>query len=713
MKPHRDKIKRVLPGLLIGLFIFLALAADRAPAKKFLFSTETKGIWSLFRLESLDFRAPLPDAVVAYPFQSLPYMLSLKTVHSFVPDRLFALRLVSVLSAVFSLVFIYLIARILISRSAAIVALFFLVTGSAYLETSRAFGYVPLSHSASLLAILFAVIAWDRNDRGLWAALSGAAGYLLLYFYAPMRITAIPLIILIYLSSGRGRWRRLLLFGGVFVGLLVGIGLFQRGHSGLILRILQFGRWDEYTGHGTTPFILSQFVTHLRVHIPVMLGYLFNLNRIPFVTQWTPGAEYSRLFHTAFIPFWVTGLAVCGLRRKRGDIIVLLMMTWFILSRLPAHGIWPRRVIDILYPLSLLVGVGVTFIYSCLVRVLSGRNRRIWAGVVLGIFLLSVGFSEARYFLFELAPPSPNVSAETLSEIGDFLSDRLETNHMVAFPYYCHSFVVGNKYLINRLKGDEIVRSVNTIGPPPQFPSISEMLNRYMVASVVTDKSLTFIHCAPVSKDFYPALNWADEYFPESLSRTEIAGGLFEVFTFTPPDSVSANLIASENPAVRLSGGPIPAPAAFGREELVFDYWPRVFFDVEIWPSREGDPPWIVFDFGDDNRKILRGILASPPGDHNASRPDRFIRQAVVSAGTDGENWEELRRIRGDLVSGLPRKAYQWAIPGDRPFRYYRLEFFDDDNRPANSVTLRNLWLLESEDHRVGQFYQTEVIGGD
>ena len=44
-KPLSDSVKRLLPALLIGLFIFLALAADRAPAKKFLFSTETKGIW--------------------------------------------------------------------------------------------------------------------------------------------------------------------------------------------------------------------------------------------------------------------------------------------------------------------------------------------------------------------------------------------------------------------------------------------------------------------------------------------------------------------------------------------------------------------------------------------------------------------------------------------------------------------------------------------
>lgn len=503
------------------------------------------------------------------------------------------------------------------------------------------------------------------------------------------------------------------MFGGVFVGLLVGIGLFQRGHSGLILRILQFGRWCEYTGYETRPFIFSQFITHVRIHIPVMLGYLFNLNRIQFVTQWTPGSEYSRLFHSAYIPFWIIGLAVCGLRRKRGDIIVLLMTAWFIFSRLPAHGIWPRRVIDILYPLSLLVGVGVTFFYSCLVRVFAGRNCRRWASVVLGLFLLAVGSSEARLFLFELAPPQPNVSAETLAEVGNFLHNRLKNNHMVTFPYYCNSFVVGNKYLVNRLKGDEIVRSVNIIGPPPSFPPIWRMLTRYMAASILTGKPLTFIHCAPISGDFQPAMDWSNRYFPGALARAEIAEGIFEVLTFNPPADVSTNLIASERPAVRVSGGPVPEPQPFARWELVFDYWRRASFNVEIWPSLEGDPPWIVFDFSDDNRKIPRGLLAMPPGDRTSSRPDRFIRQAVISASSDGESWEELRRIRGDRVSTRPWQAYLWTIPGDRPFRYYRLEFFDDDNRPARSVKMSNIWLLESENHYVGELYRIEVVACD
>lgn len=704
------KLERLLPVLLILLFVVLALAADRTPAKKILFSTETKAVWTFFRFDSVDLRNPLPDAVVAYPWQSIPYMLLLRTVHSVVPDRLQASRLASVLAAAAGLVFIYLIARMLTSRWAAAAALFFLVTGSAYVETARAFGYVSFSHAASLLAVLLAVTAEVRGGRWLWVSLSAAASYLLLHVYAPMRVTAIPLIGLIYLTSGRDRWRKLLLFAGVFLSLVVGIGMFQRGGPGLILRIFQFGRWNEYIGDETTPFIAAQLVKHLREHTPVVLGYLFNLKRVVFTTQWTPGAEYSRLFHSAYIPFWIIGLIVCLIRRRRGDAIVLLMLFALVLSRMVSHGIWPRRFVDVLYPLALLVGVGVTAVFSWMMRFLPGSFRRILPPVLLGGFLLSVGFSEVRHFLSVVSRPPREVSAATLSGIGDFLFGRLEEDHLVTFPYYCHPYVTGNRYLVNRLREEQIVRSVNLTGPPGSAPSLSEMLTRYMAASILTGKTLTFIHCTPIAEDFREGMDWASQHFPGSVTVSGIADGDFEVLTFTPPVDASPNLIASEKPAIRLSGGPEPAPRPFPKKQINFDYWRRASFDVEIRPDQKGGATWMIIDFGEGNLRVPRALLAAPPGDNITVRPELFIRQAVISASVDDRNWEVLGRVRGDRVTHHPGRSYRWPLAGDRPFRYYRLEFFDDAGRPADSVRLLNLWLLESENRHLEELYGTRII---
>ncbi len=710
MKKVFSKLERLLPVLLILLFVVLALAADRTPAKKILFSTETKAVWTFFRFDSVDLRSPLPDAVVAYPWQSIPYMLLLRTVHSLVPDRLAASRLTSIISASAGLVLIYLIARMLTSRLAAIAALFFLVTGSAYVETARAFGYVSFSHAAALLAVFFAVTAEVRGGRWLWVSLSAASSYLLLHVYAPMRITAIPLIGLIYLTSGRDRWRRLLLFTGVFLVLVVGVGLLQRGGPGLILRIFQFGRWDEYIGDETRPFIASQLVKHLREHIPVVLGYLFNLKRVVFTTQWTPGAEYSRLYHSAYIPFWVIGLAVCLFRRRRGDVIVLMMLGTLILSRMASHGIWPRRIVDILYPLALLVGIGVTAAYSWLARFSAGRTRGVLAPVLIGGYLLAAGLGEVRHFLLEISPPPRAVSAETLSEIGDFLAARLERNHMVTFPYYCHPYVTGNRYLVNRLQEEQIVRSVNLTGPEGIAPSLSEMLTRYMAASILTGKPLTFIHCTPIAEDFREGIDWARRNFPGAVTVFEIAGGDFEVLTFAPPPGLSPNLIASERPGIRLSGGPEPRPRPFPKEQINFDYWRRASFDVEIRPDRAGGATWMVLDFGEGNRRVPRALLAAPPGDNITVRPALFLRQAVISASSDGREWEVLGRMGGDRVDHRPGRSYRWPVPGDRPFRYYCLEFFDDEGKPAESVRLVNLWLLESENRHLEELYGTRVI---
>lgn len=701
VKAMFNSFNRLLPVILIGFFVVLSLAADIAPAKKFYFVYETEGMKPFFRLETTDFRGPLPLCPVTYSYSSLPYLLLLKAVHANVADRLLSLRLVSVLTGSAGLICFYLIGKSLLSRSAALVGAFFLVANPAFLETARAFGYVSLSHMTALLAFLFAVIAGRGKKWWLWVLFSAVSSYLLLYLYAPMRLATIPLIILCFVVSGKGWWRKILIYGGVFIGILIGVGFFQSRSVGLVSRILQSNYSDEYIGSETSPVVIEQLARHVKMNIPVLFGYLLNLKRTVFTTGWAPAAQNSRLFHSAYIPFWIIGLIVCGCRRRRGDIIVLLMLAFFAFSKLPSNGIWPRRMIDILYPLALLAGVGVTAAYSYLARVLSPGPRRIAALLVLCGFLLASGFFEIKHFLFELSRPQYDVPSETLSRIADFLLERLENNQMVVFPYDEHPYLVGNKYLANRLREDHLIRSA------PPFPGI---LLRYMQWSLTTGMPLTVVYRAPISEDYSSAIAWANENFPGAIAISGIPGSDFAVFTFSPPASVSPNLIASKKPRIQLSGGPVLEPRPFAADEIYFDFVSYISFDVEIRPSREGEAPWLVFDFGMENRRIPRVLLAAPPGDAISSRPDLFIREAVISAGSDGVNWEVLGRIKGDKVTRRAFHSYQWLFPGDRPFRYYRLEFFADGGRPARSVFLDELGLYESENLLTGVSRSKRIV---
>lgn len=680
---------------MIGLFIVLSVAADLiSPAKNYYFIVERVVPEIFQRMESLDLRSPLPhDWGAIGAFLSLPYLILLRAANFLVPDRLAAMRLVSVLSGSAVLAFFYLLGKKLVSRSAAIVAVFFLVANPAFLETARSFGFISFSHMAALLAVLLAVVAGEKERWGIWVALSAAASYLLLHVYSLMRITTIPLIIAFFLISGRDRWRKLLLFTVVFIVLLAGFGLFQDGGPGLVSAVLQTREWSEFAGGPIEEAGLRNFLSNLERNTPILAGYLFNLDRTVFTTgtALTPTAEQSRLFHSAFIPFWMLGLAVCAFRRRRGDLMVLLMLAVFILPKLPSNGLWPRRMLDMLYPLALLVGVAFVYLYSLLSRALSGKAWQAAVPAAAGGFLLLVGFLEAGHFLLELSRPSIAMSRRELSRLADHVGERLQRDEMVISTRAAHPYLFGNRYLINRLKGDHVFLSI-----PPRYGR----LVGYLENALVVGRPLSVIYVPPRPEEFSSCLDWANEHFPGALTFFELPGGHLNAFTFTPPADLSPNLVISERPRVIVSGEASPYSDFLDDEG---------FFHLAARPPSPEEAPSIVFDFGEDNRRVPRVILASPPG-RITPRPDLFIRRAVVSAGFDGEEWEEVGRLRGDRVSRHRFFAYQWTFAGDRPFRYYRFEFFDDAGRPAAEVVLQDLGLFETENHLANLLRREEIV---
>jgi len=684
VKPLFALLSRLLPALLIGLFLVLALVADIWLAKKYYFYAEAHGMKAFYRLDNLNWRGPLPLAGGLNQDESLPYLLLLKTVHYFISDRLLCMRLVSISAGAATLIFLYLIGKSLLSRTIALVALYFLVTNPAFLETARAYGYHSLSHMVSILAILFAVLS-GRQRFWWWAvSFSAFACFLLLYLYGWMRLVTIPWVIVWYLFSGRGWCRKTLLFCGIFGALIIAIGVFQQGDSSIISQVFLTEGWNEYAGTRQSALDIDRFLGHLQHNFPILLGYLFNLKRIEFATE----VVQSRISNSAYVPFWIIGLVICGWRRRRGHIMVLLMLAFFALPQLPSNSLMPHRVIFILYPLALLIGSGVTGVYSYVTRF---ALRQSWNRVVRAsfcAFLLVVGVFNTKYFLFELSRPQHAVSPEDLSMIADFILEQGGKNIRVVFPRDFHPYIYGNKYLVNRVTKDYQIRSID----PKSLINVI-----YMTLIDRTPFLAVFHHPAP--EGFAWAIDWAQERFPESTMISSLPNSEFGVFTFMPPPSISPNLLASEKLKVSLSDGLREKPVISEAEALnnFSDGDPTTW--VEIAPFQEGEPPRVIFDFGNNNKRVPRVILASPADHH--PHPELFMRDAIISASPDGKDWEILSWIKGDDDPWLGM-WYQWTFPGEQPFRYYQVEFYEDDGRPAQSVVIGELGLFESERHWIG-----------
>ncbi len=664
-------------ALCIGLFVVLALSAEVWPAKKFYFFTEAKGMEVFFRLDNLNFRAPLPGATSTMHYESLPYLLLLKMVRYLISDRLMCMRLVSIFAGIVILICIYLICKLLFSRTVALVALYFLVTNPAFLETARAYGYHSLSHMVAILAILFAIISGRQRFWWWWVSFSAFACCLLLYLYAPLRMATIPLVVVWYVLSGKGWWQKTLLFCGIFGILVIAIGVSQQEKASLISQVLITKFSHEYASANDKVVDINRFLEHLTRNFPILLGYLLNLKRTAFASY----VKTSRILAAIYVPFWIIGLVICGFSRRREHIIVLLMLDFFVLPLLPAKALPPRRIIIVLYPLALAIGLGVTSVYSYLIRVLSGKPWSRLAPTILVAFLLAAGLFDIRHYIFELSRPQYEVSSENLSKIANFILERAGEDPFVIL-YDCAPYVWGNKYLSNRI--NRYLMSMEYTLPIEEYIRIS------MIVVMNEHRPLRVLFHNPPPKGLARAITWAKGHFPESSLSFQISDTEFYVFYFMPPPSISPNLLFSEGPELRLSAG------GTGSKETVLNN----FIDgdasswVEISPSRDGETPQVLFDFGSDNERIPRVILAVP-ADY-PPRPELFIQKAVVSASSDGDVWETLRKIKGEKSPRVGTWC-QWTLPGERPYRYYRVEFYGDDGRPAQSTVLGDLGLYESQ----------------
>ncbi len=85
-----------------------------------------------------------------------------------------------------------------------------------------------------------------------------------------------------------------------------------------------------------------------------------------------------------------------------------------------------------------------------------------------------------------------------------------------------------------------------------------------------------------------------------------------------------------------------------------------------------GGTAWVTVDFGEENRKTVRALMALPRHD----LPRQFFRTAELFGSNDGEDWELVSEISQGRV---PESAAwrKWKFDNDRAWRYYRLLITD------------------------------------
>lgn len=685
-KPFFSIFNRLLPVLLIGLFIILAIAADVWPAKNYYFYSQLCVLETFARLDDFNWTRAFPFNAGYNYAESLPYLLFLKTIQCASSDRLLCMRLTSIAAGTATLIFIYLICNSLFSGIIALLVLFFLVTNPAFLETARAYGYMSLSHMFGILALLFAIISVRNRRWWLWVSLSAFAASLLIYLYAIVRIAVVPLIMAWYLISGRRGWRKLLLFSGAVVLILFAVVILYQVPARDIPKILFTNGYHEYAGGKDSYIDINNLLKHINRNTYTILGYIFCWRRSEFGTD----ISRSRLLNSVYLPLWIIGLITCGFKRRPGHIFAILMLLFFVLAPLPAGASPPRHIILVFYPLALLIGIGVYESYLYFIHFSSSKTGKRIVLMMFSIFFLGIGFFDVRYFLFQLSRPKYNVSNEQMFTIAEYILSQ-ENNPMISYSEECLKYVLGNKYLINKLNMGRVMDTTKL------------KFMHCIYATLEAGNPLLYVHKYPVSEDFRQGIDWTKNQFPENCFISQIPNTELFIFNFSIPDSFSPNLLVSEHPEIRLSAGTIE------------DRWSYInnFTDgdptteVEIMPSLEDTPPWMILDFGNINKKVPRVIGATMADDNLNSA--QYFRDIIISTSQNRKDWEILCRLKGEY-NPRPGIWYQWSIPGDRPFQYYRLEFYEADGRPSHLVVIGNFGLFESKRHLLNLIHPEMII---
>ncbi len=684
--PNRLLRRRAVAPALIGLFLVLAVGADLIwPSRKSYFATYTyhfKGFTILHPVPTVSFFTPGGGGQEIY---SPVYMGLLRAVYAAIPNRLAAMRALSVACALLALYFSYKIASRLFSPSLAAVFLFLLVTSPIYVESMRAFGYQSLSQLAVVLVIYFTARAKARTVAAVPAA---CFSFLTLSLYVTSRtVVAIPLAF--WALDFRRSWKKIAVFLALFAVLGAAAGTLS-GHSPLgFWRFFVFP--EEQAGLWPVSPVEERVVwrdlgEHLSRNAELAVGYLLNIGRVPF----TGRDSASRLFNLVYTPFLFLGLLELRRWGRRAVLILSLMFLFFFIFPLASREIQPRRILLGIYPVYLLIALGMSFAYRIFLQRFGLFRRRAWPAL---IPLLVAGSWDAGEFLFRVARPSLGYSRPQLRAVADFVeANRKEVAHIRYFREV-DELVMGNPYFAPRPVADYEVAIIFAEQEP-------NLMRRLTLSAVRDGEDLLYLFTDPPMRIGRDHLEWVEENLGEIVRRGEVPGAPNLRYLLVRFSEIAPNLLfkAGEEMRIRIREAAEPDRDADWRDIRSY----REVFDGDgstfrpVGPPSPRAPVLVEIDFGAEAFAVRSVSLRA-----GAVREEYFFRRAEFYGGPDGIEWERLTSIE---VPRRPEGGEWLNFEFENPFprRFYRLEI-----DPANwaggegPIVLSGIWIFDAAERRI------------
>lgn len=666
----------------IGIFVVLAFGADiKWPSRKSYFATYTETFKNFTVLHPVMPPCLITPGGAGLENYSTPYMALLRLVyHYLIPHRLAAMRAVSVLCAALTLYFLARIVAKLFSPTVASLLIFLLATSPIYVESMRAFGYQAMSHLAAIMVIYFAVRSLEKPVAAAWA---GCFSALTLSLYVTSRTAAVIPILFLAVNLRRC-WKSLLIYITVFTVAAVVAGAI----SGLaplsfwkfyIFPEEQAGLWPVSPAEGK--IIWGDFSDNLNRNSGLLAGYLLNIGRKPF----TGRDSASRIYNIVFTPFLFLGLAGLFREKRRAVLMVFIMAMLFLIVPMASKEIQPRRILMGIYPVYLLVAVGMRFIY----RLIPRRNSPARAMSVAALLL--VGGWDIHEFFFQVSRPRLNYPPAALRALAAFVESNWKNVPHIRYFKEIDDSIMGNPYFVPRPERDFQVANV--------FAEERQDFKRTLIIySTRVGDDLMLLYTDPPLRINRDTVAWAEEKFGRLVRRGPVSGVPGLHYLEVGLGEVAPNLVfkTGEDLKIRITGG-----SESGPDECKASGWhtgeeyPDLLdgessTKVTIVPATGTEPIHIELDFG--------ATLLAPPRSISFRVPDgggeTFFRRAEIAGSSDGFAWDRLSSI---VVPSRPAGG-EWLnfeFANSRSQRFYRITIqpgnWADGSGP---IAISGIWIF-------------------
>jgi len=495
--PRLSTRQKVILAFLLILAFSLSMGADLWPGKKTYFWAQ-RGMVSVFvRINHIEpayryNRGHSPN----YP-ESLYYLLLVKLFRSIFSERMLALRMISIISSLISIYLLYLIARTLFCSSVALMLAFLLSTSPIYLESMRAYGYIPFSMLIFVLTIYIFITSFNNRLTGLKLSLLALCVFISLALYVPLRLVAVVMV-LFWLCYFKSEKKKLLVFAVLFLMFLaLSDALFRDTHFNWGMGLVNHPEWFKYTGGNANwrGFLNFRLIPNLYSSFRSFT----NLGTIPFADE----EIRSRLFNLFYTPFFFIGLLICLKKRRRSDVLLLLWIAITYLSTLASSNNYPRRVIASLPAIYIIISLGIWWFYNFIINLAVFSRRKIIITIAGVIFLAIAAGWDLNEYIFSVSKPYYNYSREQLETVGNIVNQVTNEGGHVVCNVPTRDLIWGNPYFINHFRDPKTATRAS-----PWHPRLRE-LKKTVLWALENNKKMIYLYTFPQITPRYGSKDYA------------------------------------------------------------------------------------------------------------------------------------------------------------------------------------------------------------